>query len=284
MNDRRIAFAVVVLLGSMQVDFLSAQTNETPHPLLRADSAVQPQKVMQLFNGKDFEGLYHYHQETKYEDPRGVFSVQDGMIRMSGDGNGYVATKQAYKNYRLLVEYKWGARPEKAKYVRNSGILLHGVGPDGANSGGWMTTIECQLAQGCNGDFILIRGKDEQGQVIRNTITAEVELGPDKRPRWKPGGEKTVYSGRQFWWSKHDPTFKELIDTRGKDDVESPLGEWTRVECVCRNDRITVSINGVAVNECFDVKPAGGKILLQCEGFEIFFRKFELHPLPESTP
>ena len=77
----------------------------------------------------------------------------------------------------------------------------------------------------------------------------------------------------------HDPDFKEVLDTRGKQDVESPLTEWTRVECICQGKRITVLVNGVTVNECFDVFPSAGKILLESEGFEIFFRKFELHPL-----
>ena len=33
------------------------------------------------------------------------------------------------------------------------------------------------------------------------------------------------------------------------------------------------------VNECHDALPAAGKILLQCEGFDLFVCKFELHPL-----
>jgi lysophospholipase L1-like esterase len=51
------------------------------------------------------------------------------------------------------------------------------------------------------------------------------------------------------------------------------------VECVCAGDRVTVLVNGKRVNEAYEVFPAAGKILLQCEGSEIFFRKIELHPL-----
>jgi hypothetical protein len=72
---------------------------------------------------------------------------------------------------------------------------------------------------------------------------------------------------------------KRVIDTRGKNDVESPLGEWTRVECICRGDRITVLVNGKEVNECYAVWPTAGKILIESEGFEILFRKIELRPL-----
>jgi hypothetical protein len=235
--------------------------------------------VIKLFNGRDLAGLYTWLKKSQRKDPRKVFSVQDHMIRASGEDNGYLATDKEYKDYHLVVEYKWGKKPPKAKFVRNSGILLHGIGPDGGSGGVWMTCIECQLAQGCVADLIVIRGKDKHGKQIPATITCETVLGKDGRTRWKKGGKKTVYSGKQFWWSLHDPDFKELIDTRGKNDVESRLGDWTRVECICAGKRITVIVNGTTVNECFDAYPAAGKILLQSEGFEIFFRKFELHPL-----
>jgi hypothetical protein len=42
---------------------------------------------------------------------------------------------------------------------------------------------------------------------------------------------------------------------------------------------IEVRVNGVTVNKCYDVHPPAGKILLQTEGFEIAFRRFELQPL-----
>ena len=240
---------------------------------------ITPTETIQLFKGRNLDGLYHWLKDTGREEHRKVFNVHDGLLHLSGEGQGYVATERAYRDYHLTVEYKWGERTYGAKYVRNSGILLHATGPDGAGGGAWMNSIECQLAQGCVGDLIVIRGRDEASRAQPATITSETILGPDGRTRWQPGGQKRVYSGKQFWWSKHDPKFKELIDTRGKDDVESPLGEWTRVECICRGDRITVIVNGETVNECFDVVPSAGKILLQTEGFEVLFRKFQLQPL-----
>jgi hypothetical protein len=238
-------------------------------------------KVIELFNGKDLAGFYPWLKDTRYGDPRKVFSVQDGLLRISGEVDGYLATTKEYRDYHLIAEFKWGTRPYGSQTVRNSGILLHAVGPDG-NPSPWMSSIECQIAQGCVGDFIVIRGKGENGSAIPVTLTSETILGLDGRTRWKKGGSPTVYSGKQFWWSKHDPDFKEVIDTRGKDDVESPLGEWTRVECICAGKRITIVVNGTTVNECHDVFPFAGKILLESEGFEILFRKLELHPLKNN--
>lgn len=250
-------------------------------PTLAADAPpeaggpVAPDKSVSLFNGKDLSGWYTYQKETGYDDPHGVYSVEDGMIHISGEGAGYLATRRAYRDYHLSLEYKWGERTDGSKYVRNSGVLLHKTNVDHV----WPTSIEVQLAQGCEGDFIVIRGETAEGKPGDATITCETRLAEDKKTRWQRGGEKTVYSGRQFWWSNHQPFFKELRDTRGKDDVASPLGEWTKVECLCRGDWITIKINGVTVNECFDARPSAGRILLQNESNEVYFRNVELKPV-----
>jgi len=242
-------------------------------------SPVTPREVIRPFNGRDFQGLYTSLKRSGREDPQHVFRVENGTIRCGAEDIGYLATQDAYQDFHLVVEYKWGARNPDSKSVRNSGVLLHGVGPDGSQGGVWMTSIECQLAQGCEGDLIVIRGKNADGTPYPATITSHTIIAADGRTRWHEGGQRTLYSGKQFWWSKHQPFFEELIDTRGKDDVASRLGEWTKVECVCAGDRITIKINGVTVNECYDVRPAAGKILLQTEGHEVYFRNLELHPL-----
>jgi Domain of Unknown Function (DUF1080) len=244
----------------------------------KKEGAIRPNSRLPLFNGTDLTGLYGWLKDTHYKDPKRVFSVHNGMIRISGEVDGYLATRHSYRDYHLVVEYKWGEKTYGAKTVRNSGVLLHATGSDG-NHSPWMASIECQVAQGCVGDLIVIRGKDDNGREIPVTLTSDTILERDGRTRWRKGGKPVTYSGKQFWWSKHDPDFEEIIDTRGKNDVESPLDEWTKVECICRADRITVAVNEETVNECYKVFPSSGKILLESEGFEILFRKFELQPL-----
>jgi hypothetical protein len=240
---------------------------------------VTPSEVIPLFNGKDLTGLSTWLKDTKREDPRRVFRVSDGQIHISGDGYGYVGTTKAYRDYHLIVEFKWGKKTDGGKYVRNSGVLLHATGPDG-NAGAWMACFECQLAQGCVGDLIPIRGHDADNKLIPVQLTSDVVLGKDNHPRWNKDGKAMLFTGKQLWWSQHDPDFKELLDTRGKDDVESKLGDWTKVECLCHGKRIEVRVNGKKVNECYDASPSAGRILLQSEGFELYVRTFKLCPLP----
>jgi hypothetical protein len=238
-----------------------------------------PKGRIALLEGEHAQKWESWLKESKRDDPQKVFVIKDGVLHVSGEGRGYVATPDEYRDYHLTLEYKWGEkRSDTSKYVRNSGVLLHAVGEHG-NANPWMTSIEVQLAQGCEGDFIVIPGKDKAGKPFPATITSNTRLDTDKRTRWDPNGQKTVYSGKQFWWSKHDPTYEELLDTRGRFDVASKLGEWTKVECICRGDRITIKINGQAVNECYDVKPSAGRILLQNEGYEVFFRGVVIEPV-----
>ena len=240
---------------------------------------TQPQETVQLFNGQNLDGLHSWLKDSRRDDPKRVFRVKDGVLHITGEDAGYLATEKGYRDYHLVVEFKWGQRTDGGKYVRNSGILLNAVGPEGGAGGVWMSSVECQLAQGCVGDLICIRGKDDQQQTIPVQLSSSIVLGPDKRPRWKTGGEERVFTNKQLWWSLHDPDFEELLDTRGQQDVESPLGDWTKVECRCEGQEITIIVNGTTVNHAHHVSPAAGKNLLQSEGFELFVRKFELHPL-----
>ncbi len=248
--------------------------------------AVAPDKTTTLFNGKDLAGWTTWLQATADKDPAPAFSVKDGVIHMQGgDHRGYIATKQAYKDYHFTCEFKWGTKTDGGKYVRNSGVLVHCTGKDGGagerrgfGRGAWVTSLEVQLAQGCEGDLIVIRGVDEAGNRIDAKMSSKVRFEKDGNTRWDPEGRLVQYSGRQFWWNKHEAGFKELLDTRGKDDVASKLGEWTKVEVIAKGTTVTVKINGTTVNEALDVFPASGRIALQDEGHEVYFRNVSIGP------
>jgi hypothetical protein len=243
--------------------------------------ATRPTKTVQLFNGKDLTGFHTWLKDTKHEDPRKVFRVTDGMLHITGDGLGYVCTDEAYRDYRLTAEFRWGKRTwaDRKEKAKDSGILVHCVGPPGNYNGTWMASIEYQVIEGGVGDFILVRGKYEDGTTVPLNLTAEVAKDRDGESVWKKGGErKTFTSGRINWYGR-DPDWKDVLGFRGKEDVESPDGEWTKCEVVCDGGRIQAYVNGKLVNEASDAFPSAGKILFQAELAEVFFRSIELHPL-----
>ena len=60
------------------------------------------------------------------------------------------------------------------------------------------------------------------------------------------------------------------------DHVEKKVGEWNQYEITCKGDTIKLVINGQLVNEGTEAEMTKGKILLQSEGAEIYFRNVEL--------
>ena len=210
-------------------------------------------------------------------DPKQVFTVQDGILRVSGEEWGCITTKEKYDNYRLVAEFKWGDRTfaPREERARDCGILVHSVGEDGAYGNAWMRSIECQIIEGGTGDFIVV-GDDSEDFAITCAVAPEKVAGCHV---YQPGGElATIHGGRVNWWGR-DPEWKDEKGFRGARDAEKPLGEWNRLECLVQDDEITVILNGVEVNHAQNVHPRRGKIQVQSEGAEIFFRKIELLPL-----
>lgn len=257
----------------------ASKISETLFGLLDELTSLQPPpKPVQLFNGQNLDGWYTFLREQgRDRDPDSVFTVRDGVIRISGGEFGCITTDEEYENYKLTVEYKWagpthGNRLEKS---RDGGVLVHSRGADGGYSGTWMHSIECQIIEGGTGDFIVVGDGSEEF-----AITCPV--APEKQGNsyvFQPGGELvTINKGRINWWGR-DPEWHDVKDFRGRKDVEHPVGEWNTMECIARGTEISVFLNGILVNHALNVKPAKGRIQIQSEGAEMWVRKVELTPL-----
>jgi hypothetical protein len=230
---------------------------------------------VRLFNGKDLTGFYTYLEKYgKNNDPEKVFTVVDGAVRVSGEVFGAFITEKEYENYHLVVEFKWGERtgPKRAQNARDSGILLHCVGEDGAAGGVWMESIECQMIEGGTGDFILVKGKNQP------TLTARAEKRGGEF-YFNPQAEPVKFTSGRINWFDRDPAWKDVKGFRGKHDVEKEVGQWNTLECICDGDKITVVLNKTVVNAGTSASHTRGKILFQSEGAEVFFRRIDLLPL-----
>jgi hypothetical protein len=204
-----------------------------------ADDIVVKEKI-QLLPSKDLSQFYTWIDKQGVDkDPEGVFSLQDGTLRVAGTARGYAATRQTYSSYRLVAEYKWG----KAAPDNDSGIFVNCVGPDRA----WMTSLEVQLATKSNdksGDLVLLGGPT-------TVITVD-------------GQPRKAFAN---------------IRRKGGLDYEKPIGEWNTIEIVYDAGRFQISLNGKVTVEGTDAEPRAGKVFLQSNKGEIFFRKVELLPV-----
>ncbi len=237
---------------------------------------------VKLFNGTNLEGFYVWHKETKYADPKKVFTVADGLLRVSGEGFGGLITFDHWRDYHLVIEFKWGEKTwgNRVDRARDSGLLVHCWGPDGGFGNTWMASVEAQIIEGGVGDILVLGGSDPlTGRAYPVSLAAETAKDRDGETVWKQGAERQAYTKGRINWFGRDPDWQDVIGFRGRDDVESPFGEWTRMDVIADGDRLTYKVNGVVVNEAFDCDPSAGKLLLQTEQAELFVRRFELWPL-----
>ena len=212
-----------------------------------------------LFDGKDLGQFNTFLPSTGLNsDPNHVFTVEKGMVHVSGTEMGYFVTKQEYKNYYLRAEFKWGEGTfaPRAGQARDSGILYNIQGPNKV----WPRSVEFQINEGCTGDFWMTDGAALTGK--DGVRVSGPEGKAVKIDRFNKGVWKNVVGYR-------DPT----------NELEKPHGQWNVVELVNRRGHVWQYVNGELANEGSDAFPAGGKILFQSEGAEIYFRNIRLYPL-----
>ncbi len=253
---------------------------------LLASSCEENTKGEKLFNGRNIDNwnIYlgsslggEYDNISNAATPESVFSVVDHdgekCIRISGEINGSLATRESYENYHLKMVFKWG---DGVYSRRNSGLLYHSFGDFGFANNTWMPNIELQLMHENLGDTYLMANTTCLTPVIKDHHTNQYTYDPLAE----------VMSFGEFANGR-------LI--RKSHDMEKPLGEWNVVELYCHGDTAVHVINGetVMINQNTGVFNDGsigpltsGKIQLQSEGAELWVRSIEIMPitkLPDSV-
>jgi hypothetical protein len=241
--------------------------------------SCQTEKPWQpLFNGENLENwdMYLGTPLTGFEDlaevatTGKVFTVveENGekLIRISGEVNGSLATRDTFANYHLQLVYKWGT---EVYTNRNSGLLYHSFGEFGEALGTWMVNIECQLMHDRLGDTYLMNN------TYCETSVKEVEGGFQyaKDGEVKKFGEK--FNGKSI---------------KKGSDLENPPGEWNTVDLytvgraavhVVNGQTVMVNNNTGTVENGEIVPLTGGKIQLQSEGGELFIKTIQVKPIKE---
>ncbi|HEY8937513.1 MAG TPA: DUF1080 domain-containing protein [Cyclobacteriaceae bacterium] len=243
-----------------------------------------------LFNGKDLTGWDTYlgpafdSIKGKFDslstkglnnDPNKVFSVviEDGepALHVSGNGFGGIATKSEFENYHLSVQFKWGTRKfqDRKDKPRDSGILYHAVGPFDAAYGNWMCSQEFQIQEGDCGDYWSVAGS------IMDIPAMKLQ---EKQYVYDPHSELVTFSYTSASGKR----------CRKKIDGEKPTGEWNTVDIYCLGNSSVHIINNVVVMKLFhsrypvngkEIPMTKGKIELQTEGAEVFYRHVQLEPI-----
>jgi hypothetical protein len=270
-------------------------------PWAQASTAATQDEWVPLFNGRDLSGwdtfLGKPHQTTAVaglqrnadgtyaevvglnRDPRGVFSVVrvDGApaIRISGETYGALISQAEHEDYHLRFQFRWGMRrwPPRPDAPRDTGCCYHSVGPPGASYGFWMRSFEFQIQEGDVGDFYSLAGV-----IVDVTATPTDPANPRSDLRYAPAAPRVV------------GTTRRVIKAA---TVERPLGEWNTLDLYCLgqtsihvvNGHTQVVLSGLRQKVDGDqVALTRGKLQLQSEAAEVFFRDIAIRPISGLPP
>jgi Domain of Unknown Function (DUF1080) len=251
--------------------------------------SAQNNNQVALFNGQDFTGWDSYIGPPLDDagkklsdvpvglnnDPNHVFTVvqQNGekIIRISGESWGCIYTLNEYADFHLQLQFKWGTLQwgqEKNK-KKDSGLLYFSVGDNGADYGAWMRSQEFQVEQGNCGDYWGVAGGMEDIPVIKKSDSEYV---------YSPSGEMKTFSAKSA-------VGRHCIK---QGDAEYATGEWNTLDLYCHGDTSVQMINGKVMMALYNSRQlengqaiplVKGKIQIQSEGAEIFYKHIIVEPL-----
>lgn len=258
-----------------------------------------------LFNGKDLTGWSTYMAAPdrawdvpgvkrdatgKYLEPIGlnrdplhVFTIErvDGepAIHVSGQGFGTMTTDEGFANYHLRLQVKWGERKwgYKLNQPRDCGLLYLVHGDLGFDHGTWPRSIEFQIQEHDMADLWAVSAQ--------MTVNArrETDAKGHVSYHYDPAGEPTTFF----------PGAKAGNHCRRLENFEKPNGEWNTLDLIVLGADSIHIVNGKVVMRLHDARRldgpsptpiTSGRISLQTEGAEVYYRRVEITPITAVPP
>jgi hypothetical protein len=193
------------------------------------------------------------------------------VLRISGEIYGCATTRQEFSNYHFRASFKWGEKKWEPRLteLKDSGILYHSRGAFGVDYWkSWALSQEFQVIEHGIGEYWRI-GTSEID------IRVEPKAPGAVAPKWNPKAPWMQFAGSNN-------------NALAGSDEDRP-GEWNTLELVCIEDRCVHIANGKVVmalkNARYEdggqyVPMKGGKLQIQSEAAEVFYRDIEIRAIP----
>ena len=193
------------------------------------------------------------------------------VLRISGEIYGCATTRQEFSNYHFRASFKWGEKKWEPRLteLKDSGILYHSRGAFGVDYWkSWALSQEFQVIEHGIGEYW-------RQATSAFDIRADAKAPGAEAPKWNPQAPWMEFSGS----NNH---------ALAGSDEERP-GKWNTLELVCFTDRCVHIVNGKVVmalkNSRYQdgeksVPMTGGKLQIQSEAAEVFYRDLEIRPIP----
>lgn len=230
-----------------------------------------------LFNGTDLDGWYTWlPSQGRDSDPLGMFRVEDGMIHiLGGDVDpaqfefGYLATTRDYESFHVRFDYRFGER-HYVNFPKDSGFFVAMVGEDKI----WPRSQECQVMVMDTGSMYMFENA---------TIETTIDPAIPENPTYLEGGAPYA-SPRAI------SPYPRVTHSAQHDDPEG----WNTVEVIVDGQSSEFIVNGQTTfrstarrqphpdfpdDPAMDIPLTKGRLLLQQEGAEIYYRNLEIDEL-----
>jgi hypothetical protein len=254
-----------------------------------------------LFNGKDLSEWETFLRPAKTgdpnyglnRDPEHVFTLEQPngavVIHVSGKYFGGIITRKDFENYHLRLEFKWGNKtwPPRLNLTPDSGLLYHCAAPSADATYPWARSVEFNITQHDTGEFWSV-------ETMADAEVVPVGNSPEELAAFKGWCERNEAQGPKLKF-KMGGQRQSFLDGgfMPAGDFEKSVGEWNLLELYAVGDRSVHVVNGkvavVLTGMRYKVKGqetplTKGRIELQSEGAEIFFRDLQIRPIQQIPP
>jgi len=201
-------------------------------------------------------------------DPKKVFNFiadKNGKhtVHITGEIYGALTTKQEYENYHLKLKVKWGKKKwePRLENLRDSGLLYHCVGPYRKFWNVWMRSQELQIQEGDMGDYYALGGAAADIPAKKAEENGKTMMFYDQNGEFYTGNTKIAV------------------------DNEKDNGKWNSIELITFNGTSIHIVNGQVMMTLYNsrqkheegfVPLTRGKIQIQSEGAEVFYKDIEI--------
>lgn len=279
--------------------------------IISCNSQKQKNEWVSMFDGKELPKNHHYLgkpdssynipgykrdsngnylESLGWNDPLNVYSVDtldnEPVIRISGQVIGGLVLAKNVSNYHLKLKFKWGNKKWSWMKGRpkDGGILYHG---------GNGVRHEFQIHEGDVGSY--------WAKKVILDIPARYTSDLPKAIKTARPFLKDLVSTLRDTMLIFDPN-SSLHHFEGKDEWQIVLanpynenahGEWNTLELICYDNHAIHKVNGktnlVLLNSFVKkdnelIPITGGRLALQSEGAEIFFKDIYIKKLDELPP
>lgn len=246
-NIRRHLALIPVLSLCFLTSVTAADPTSRPDSPGRYSPTSAPEQkttVTPLFQPADFSGWEFIAASKTATDINQICRIESGGVIVCAGKPTGYLVLSTAPDKDYHLHAEWRLTPPSL--TLNGGILLHINPPPQANSP-WPQNFQVQCKNKSVGDLLPM-------------------------------------SGATFAEPVGNPGAPNLIRAHVAADNERPLGEWNRVDVLCKGDTIEVYINDVLQNAVTQCVPRSGKIGFQFEGQSFELRNVTLETVAGQVP